>query len=113
MNARLAIVAALLTVAVPATAPGPAAAGPSPAAGPAAAAWPATYRLPDGFRPEGIAIGRRPVAYFGSLADGDILSVDLTSGRAHVLAQGPGTPSVGLALDQHERLFVAGGPAGT
>ena len=28
--------------------------------------------LPDGFQPEGIAIGDKPVAYLGSLADGDI-----------------------------------------
>jgi sugar lactone lactonase YvrE len=29
-----------------------------------------------------------------------------------VISTGPGTPSVGLKLDQHGRLFVAGGPAG-
>ena len=33
---------------------------------------PSRIDLPDGFRPEGIAIGRRPLAYTGSLADGDI-----------------------------------------
>ena len=33
--------------------------------------------LPDGFRPEGIATGRGPTAYVGSLADGDIRALDL------------------------------------
>ncbi|SHN47080.1 SMP-30/gluconolactonase/LRE family protein [Cryptosporangium aurantiacum] len=110
---RLAVVAALLT-GVTTTATLTTVVAPAAATAPATQSqFPTTYQLPDGFRPEGIAIGRRPVAYFGSLADGDILKMDLTNGRSRVLAQGPGTPSVGLKLDDRGRLFVAGGVAGT
>jgi len=69
--------------------------------------------LPDGFRPEGITIDPRGVAYLGSLADGDIYAADLRTGEGDVVSQGPGSPSVGLKIDQHGRLFVSGGPSGT
>ncbi|KRE23672.1 SMP-30/gluconolactonase/LRE family protein [Agromyces sp. Soil535] len=69
--------------------------------------------LPDGFRPEGIAIDPRGTAYLGSLADGDIYAADLRTGQGEVISEGPGTPSVGLKIDQHGRLFVSGGPSGT
>ncbi|MEV1129591.1 hypothetical protein [Agromyces sp. NPDC049794] len=69
--------------------------------------------LPDGFRPEGIAIDPRGIAYVGSLADGDIYAADLHTGTGEIISEGPGTPSVGLKIDQHDRLFVAGGPSGT
>jgi sugar lactone lactonase YvrE len=68
--------------------------------------------LPDGFQPEGIAIGHRPVAYLGSLVDGDIYRLDLRTGAGRVISQGPGTPSVGLKVDRRGRLFVAGGSGG-
>lgn len=74
---------------------------------------PDRIELPAGFQPEGIAIGPGPVAYLGSLADGDIYAANLRTGRGAVISQGPGTPSVGLKSDQHRRLYVAGGPAGT
>jgi sugar lactone lactonase YvrE len=67
--------------------------------------------LPNGFRPEGIATGSRYTAYLGSLADGDILALDLRSGQSRTISQGPGTPSVGLDLD-HTWLFVSGGSGG-
>jgi sugar lactone lactonase YvrE len=73
---------------------------------------PDTIALPDGFRPEGIAIGTGPFAYFGSLADGSIYRANLFTGAGSIISQGPGTPSVGLKLDARGRLFVAGGPAG-
>ena len=75
-------------------------------------AFPDRIELPDGFQPEGIAIGRGPVAWLGSLVDGDIYRVDLRTGAGQVVSEGPGTPSVGLKSDRHGRLFVAGGPAG-
>lgn len=78
----------------------------------AATAGPSRIELPDGFLPEGIAIGARHQAYFGSRADGDIYQADLRTGRGRVISQGPGTPSVGLKV-RGNRLFVAGGPAGT
>jgi sugar lactone lactonase YvrE len=73
-------------------------------------AFPTALALPNGFQPEGIAISG-PFAYFGSLADGRILRVNLIDGSSRVISPGPGTPSVGLKSDGR-RLFVAGGPAG-
>ncbi|MEV5829269.1 superoxide dismutase [Spirillospora sp. NPDC052242] len=76
------------------------------------AVFPATIRLPDGFRPEGIATGPGPVAYIGSMADGAIYRADLRTGRGAILARGPGTPALGLKTDGRGRLFVAGGTGG-
>ena len=73
--------------------------------------FPAVVALPNGFRPEGIAIKGR-TAYFGSLADGDIYAVNLRNGKGTVISQGTGTPSVGLKIDSRSRLFVSGGTAG-
>lgn len=67
--------------------------------------------LPDGFQPEGITTAG-PVAWFGSLADGDIYRADLLTGDGEVISQGPGTPSVGLTVDARGRLFVSGGTGG-
>ncbi|MGI5148076.1 SMP-30/gluconolactonase/LRE family protein [Plantactinospora sp. CA-294935] len=77
--------------------------------------FPDTFDLPDGWMPEGIAIGALPYAYFGSRADGSIYRVNLATGEGRVLSQGPGEgfPSIGLKLDGRGRLFVAGGTAGT
>lgn len=74
--------------------------------------FPTTIALPDGFGPEGIAIGGAPVAYFGSTVDGSIFRADLVTGRGERLGNTPGTPSVGLKVDHRARLFVAGGPQG-
>ena len=75
--------------------------------------FPFRIELPDGFQPEGIAIGPGPTAWFGSRADGDIFEVSLRTGEGEVISQGPGTASVGLKSDRRGRLFVAGGNAGT
>jgi hypothetical protein len=71
-----------------------------------------TIQLPDGFQPEGIAIGKAPYAYFGSRVDGDIYRASLRTGRGEVISQGPGTQSLGLKLDDRGRLFVSGGSGG-
>jgi sugar lactone lactonase YvrE len=68
--------------------------------------------LPNGFQPEGIAIGTEPIAFFGSLADGAIFKADLVTGEGTLIGEAPGTPSVGMKLDDRGRLFVAGGRAG-
>lgn len=68
--------------------------------------------LPDGFQPEGIAIGPRGTAYVGSLADGDVYVFDVRTGEEITTLEGPGTPSVGLKIDNRGRLFIAGGPTG-
>jgi len=77
--------------------------------------FPTEFALPTGFLPEGIAIGDRPFAYFGSRADGDIFRVNLATGEGAVISEGPGpgNPSVGIKLDRRGRLFVSGGGAGS
>jgi sugar lactone lactonase YvrE len=75
-------------------------------------AFPTEFALPNGFLPEGIAIGDAPTAYFGSRGDGSIYRVDLRTGEGEVFSKGPGTSSVGLKIDDRRRLFVAGGGAG-
>ena len=74
--------------------------------------FPTELALPDGWLPEGIAIGASPWAFFGSRADGDLYRVNLVTGEGSVFSQGPGTPSVGLKVDHRGRLFVAGGSGG-
>lgn len=68
--------------------------------------------LPDGFQPEGIAIGPGATGYVGSLADGDVYVFDVRTGEEITTLEGPGTSSVGLKIDNRGRLFIAGGPTG-
>ena len=74
--------------------------------------FPTDIALPDGFQPEGIAIGVLPFAFFGSRANGDLYRVNLATGRGKVFSPGPGTGSLGMKVDLLGRLFVAGGPGG-
>jgi hypothetical protein len=99
------LVVALLGVAVSAPLAGTALAG----------TFPDRIPLPKGFQPEGITIGRHATAYLGSLANGDIYAVSLRTGERRLISEGLGHnfPSVGLKIDKHGRLFVAGGAAGT
>ncbi|WP_131735519.1 superoxide dismutase [Actinomadura roseirufa] len=76
------------------------------------AAFPAEIRLPNGFKPEGIATGPGPFAYVGSMADGSIYRADLRTGRGAILSRGPGTQALGVKTDARGRLFVAGGMGG-
>jgi len=73
---------------------------------------PDRIELPAGFQPEGIATGPRGFAWFGSRADGDVYRANLSTGKGKVISQGPGTPSLGLKLDDDGRLFVSGGTGG-
>ncbi|KUO14883.1 SMP-30/gluconolactonase/LRE family protein [Streptomyces dysideae] len=77
-------------------------------------AWPTQFPLPNGFRPEGIATGTAPFAYFGSLANGDIYRANLATGRGSVISKGLGAghPSIGLKIDRRGRIFIAGGDSG-
>ncbi|MFI6281407.1 superoxide dismutase [Streptomyces sp. NPDC050988] len=72
------------------------------------------FQLPDGFVPEGIVIGSRPYAYFGSLTNGDIYRASLGTGRGSVISKGLGAGhgAAGLQLDRYGRLFVAGVASG-
>ena len=77
--------------------------------------WPDRIDLPVGFLPEGITIGRAPVAYLGSRANGDIYAANLKTGEGRIISEGPGpgSPSVGLKVDRRGLLYVAGGTTGT
>lgn len=78
-----------------------------------ARAYPDVIPLPNGFQPEGIVVGYGHTAYAGSLANGDIYTVDLRSGAGEILVQGPGTQAVGLSFDKRSGyLFVSGGGNG-
>ena len=80
----------------------------------AARPFPDSIPLPDGFSPEGIAIGAGTTFYVGSLRDGDVYRGDLRSGSGAVLVDAPGgRVAVGLKADlAGGRLVVAGGPTG-
>jgi sugar lactone lactonase YvrE len=79
--------------------------------------FPDTIDLPVGFLPEGITIGPGGIAYFGSRATGDIYAANLRTGAGSIITgdedEDQGLPAVGLKIDIHRRLFVAGGPSGT
>ena len=79
--------------------------------GAAAAAFPDTVPLPDGWLPEGIAIGTGTTIYSGSRADGSIWKGDLRTGEGEILVDTDGRVAVGLKVDRG-LLFVAGGPTG-
>jgi sugar lactone lactonase YvrE len=69
--------------------------------------------LPNGFQPEGIAIGPGGTGYVGSLADGDVYVFDVRTGEEITTLEGPGTSSVGMKVDNRDRLFIAGGGTGS
>ncbi|MGW6708421.1 SMP-30/gluconolactonase/LRE family protein [Streptomyces sp. NPDC054956] len=73
---------------------------------------PETIPTPAGFQPEGIAVSARGTAYTGSLLDGSIYRFDLATGAGRIITRGQGPASVGLKLDTHGRLLVAGGASG-
>jgi sugar lactone lactonase YvrE len=77
-------------------------------------AFPDVIPLPDGFRPEGIALGKGHTFYVGSLANGAIYQVDLRTGEGSLLVEGQaGRMAVGLAFDERSQyLFVSGGATG-
>ena len=89
----------------------------SSAAAPLAAAetYPDVIPLPNGFFPEGIAVGHGHTFYAGSLVDGAIWAGDLRNGDGGVLVPGEaGRLAVGMDFDERSgHLFVAGGPGGT
>ena len=78
----------------------------------AKAAFPETIALPNGWQPEGIAIGRGTTFYVGSIPTGAIYRGDLRTGLGAPLVQGAtGRAAVGVDFDRG-RLFVAGGMTG-
>src|SRR4051794_25881373 len=111
---RLPTVLALLGLVI--SAPAASAAGltaaPAHQASAGGADLPTTFPLPDGWQPEGIAIGPGPTAYFGSRVDGSIFRADLRTGQGKVFSQGPGTPTTGVKTDGRGRLFASGASGG-
>jgi sugar lactone lactonase YvrE len=109
----IAVVAiATAVLAMPAGAARTVSSGPATTSANARDLFPTEVGLPNGFQPEGIAIGVLPFAFFGSRADGSLYRVNLITGDGSVFSQGPGTPSLGMKLDLRARLFVAGGTGG-
>lgn len=81
--------------------------------GAAPSSWPSTIALPDGFAPEGIAAGRGTTFYVGSIPTGALYKGDLRTGEGDVVVPGgSGEKSIGLAVDNAERVFIAGGDTG-
>lgn len=75
--------------------------------------FPSRIELPNGFRPEGIAIKGKSF-FVGSLGTGAIYRGDLRTGTGTVINNGEttGASSVGLAVDHNGRVFAAGGATG-
>jgi len=78
----------------------------------AARPFPDVIALPDGFQPEGIAVGEGTTFYVGSIPTGEIYRGDLETGEGAVLVDDPGRAAIGIDVDEQERIFVAGGPTG-
>ena len=76
--------------------------------------FPDIILLPEGFRPEGVAVGRGHHIYAGSLANGAIFRSDLRTGQGEIIVPGQeGRIAVGLSFDKRSNfLFVAGGGTG-
>ena len=75
--------------------------------------FPDLIPLPTGFQPEGIARGAGPTFFVGSISTGAVFRGDLRTGEGDVLAPGQaGRSAVGIEVDRHQRVFVAGGPTG-
>lgn len=79
-----------------------------------AAAQPETYELPgEQVFPEGIAVSEDgSTFYVGSTTSGTIFRGDVQSGEVTTLAEGAAPTAVGMEVDPHGRLWVAGGMTG-
>ena len=77
------------------------------------AAFADRIELPDGWQPEGIATGRGHDLFVGSIPTGAVLRIDARTGEREIaVPAAAGRAAIGLKVDRHERLFVAGGPTG-
>jgi sugar lactone lactonase YvrE len=84
-----------------------------PFAAGAASPFPERIDLPNGFRPEGIAIGPGHTFYVGSIPTGAVVRGDLRTGtRSPLVPAQAGRAAIGVDVDNRGRLFVAGGPTG-
>ena len=77
-----------------------------------AKSFPATIALPNGWQPEGIAVGDGSTFYVGSIPTGAVYRGDLRTGKGATLVPGAtGRAAIGVEHDRG-RLFVAGGMTG-
>jgi WD40 repeat protein len=85
----------------------------APALAGSEAVFPSILPLPNGFRPEGITIGRGENFYVGSLADGSIYGGSLRTGEGDIVVPPQtGRVAVGLAYDERTNYIYAAGGAG-
>jgi sugar lactone lactonase YvrE len=78
----------------------------------ASSQFPERIGLPNGFRPEGIAIGSGSDFYVGSIPSGAIYGGDLRTGEGEVIIEGAtGRAAIGIEY-RRGLLLVAGGPTG-
>ena len=79
-----------------------------------AQAFPEVIPLPDGFQPEGIAVGKGSTFFVGSIPTGAVYRGDLRTGEGNVLVPAQaGRAAIGLKYDERTGLlFVAGGSTG-
>ena len=102
---RVGLVGALLPV-VLAVLPAPPAAGQT--------YMPDVISLPAGWQPEGIAVsGSGRTMLSGSRATGDVVAVDIVTGRLRLVVDAPaGRTATGLEEDRFRRIWVSGGATG-
>ena len=75
---------------------------------------PEKIALPDGFRPEGIAISQNGTFYVGSIPTGAIYRGSLKTGEGEIINPGAATGRASIGIELHDgRLYVAGGPTGS
>jgi len=78
-----------------------------------AGTFPETIRLPDGFRPEGIASGRGTSLFVGSIPTGAVWAGDARTGQGDIRVPAhAGRSAIGIKVDRRNRIFVAGGQTG-
>ena len=74
--------------------------------------FPETIPLPNGFQPEGIAVGEGNTFYVGSIPTGAVFAGSLRTGTGEILVPGAaGHAATGLEYD-HGRLWVSGAATG-
>ena len=75
---------------------------------------PEKIALPDGFRPEGIAISQNGTFYVGSIPTGAIYRGSLKTGEGEIINPGAATGRASIGIELHDgRLYVAGGSTGS
>jgi len=78
----------------------------------AKSSFPEVISLPNGWQPEGIAVGDGTTFFVGSIPTGAVYRGDLRTGKGTTLVQAAsGRAAVGIEFDRG-RLFVAGGSTG-